>query len=319
LIEVKDVTKYYGPVLGVEDISLEVEKGEIVGLLGPNAAGKTTLMRILTGYLPATSGSVSVGGFDVFEQPLEVKRRIGYLPESPPLYRDMSVRQYIAFAAEIKGVPRGERREKVDRAIESAGLKELEHRLIENLSKGYRQRVGLAQALVHEPEVLILDEPMVGLDPRQIIEIRNLVRGLAEEHTVLLSSHILPEITATCERIVILNEGRIVAEDTQDGLARKVRGGGKLAVRIGGATPDEALAAIRDIEPVTTAAIAAAGAPGVSLSVDCEQEEAAREAIFKTVVGKNWTLLEIHSPELSLEEVFLKITSGEGGEVAASA
>jgi ABC-2 type transport system ATP-binding protein len=212
MIEAKDLTKTYGELRAVDGVSFKVDPGEILGFLGPNGAGKTTTMRILTGFLPPTSGQVVVAGYDVQEQPMEVKRRIGYLPETPPLYSDLSVLSYLSFVAKIKGIPKAERQERIDWVLTRCGLSEVRSRLIGNLSKGFRQRVGLAQAIVHKPDVLVLDEPTIGLDPRQIREIRELIRELSKEHTIILSTHILPEVTMICTRAVIINRGRIVLE-----------------------------------------------------------------------------------------------------------
>ena len=219
MIEVDRLSKYFGPIAAVRDVSFTVAKGEIIGFLGPNGAGKTTTMRVLTGYSPASSGAVRVAGFDVAKQPLEVKRRVGYLPESVPLYTEMVVRSFLRYVGEVKGVPRKQLRAEADRVMERCGLTHMATRLIGHLSKGYRQRVGLAQALVGNPPVLILDEPTVGLDPRQIIEIREMIQALAPEHTVLLSTHILPEVQMVCERAVIINHGRIVGETRMADLA----------------------------------------------------------------------------------------------------
>jgi len=214
MIEVENLTKRYGDLVAVQDISFSANKGQILGFLGPNGAGKTTTMRIITGFLPATSGTVRVAGFDIFEQAREVRRRIGYLPENPPLYNDMSVRSFLAFVGRIKGLSRMAIPDATDRAIERCGLREVSNRVLGHLSKGFRQRVGLAQALIHDPSVLVLDEPTIGLDPRQIIEIRSLIRDLSGERTVILSTHILPEVAQLCDKVVIINRGRIVAEDT---------------------------------------------------------------------------------------------------------
>ncbi len=212
MIEAKDLTKVYGDIRAVDGVSFRVDRGEIVGFLGPNGAGKTTTMRMLTGFLPPTLGTAVVAGFDVQERPVEVKRRIGYLPETPPLYHDLTVLSYLRFVTKIKGVPKGERDERVDWVLDRCGLEEVRERLIGNLSKGFRQRVGLAQAIIHKPEVLILDEPTIGLDPRQIREIRELIQELSKEHTIILSTHILPEVTMICNRAVIISRGRIVLD-----------------------------------------------------------------------------------------------------------
>ena len=218
MIKVEGLTKRYGDVTAIEDLSFQVEKGEIVGFLGPNGAGKTTTMRIITGFLPSTDGTVSVSGHDIFEKPMEVKKKIGYLPEHPPLYADMTVAGYLKFVSKIKGVARPARGEAIDRVVERCGLKEARKKIIGKLSKGYRQRVGLAQAMIHEPEVLILDEPTIGLDPKQIIEIRELVKSLAGDQTIILSTHILPEVTMICQRCLIIDQGRIVADDSLEAL-----------------------------------------------------------------------------------------------------
>ncbi len=218
MIRVEGLTKRYGDVTAIEDISFHVEKGEIVGFLGPNGAGKTTTMRIITGFLPSTEGTVTVSGYDIFEKPMEVKKRIGYLPEHPPVYADMTVEGYLKFVSKIKGVSRAARAAAMDRAITQCGLKEARNTIIGKLSKGYRQRVGLAQAMIHHPEVLILDEPTIGLDPKQIIEIRELIKSLAGEQTIILSTHILPEVTMICQRCLIIDQGRIVADDSLENL-----------------------------------------------------------------------------------------------------
>ena len=218
MIKVEGLVKRYGDFTAIEDISFEIEKGEIVGFLGPNGAGKTTTMRIITGFMPATDGRVTVSDFDIFDSPIEVKKRIGYLPEHPPVYTDMTVKGYLTYVAKIKGVARGERAEAIDRVLTRCGLKEVYGTIIGKLSKGYKQRVGLAQAMIHDPDVLILDEPTIGLDPKQIIEIRKLIKSLAGDHTIILSTHILPEVTMICERILILANGRIVADDNMENL-----------------------------------------------------------------------------------------------------
>ena len=218
MIKVEGLTKRYGDVTAIEDLSFQVEKGEIVGFLGPNGAGKTTTMRIITGFLPSTDGTVSVAGHDIFEKPMEVKKKIGYLPEHPPLYADMTVAGYLKFVSKIKGVPRSARADAIDRMVERCGLKDVRKKIIGKLSKGYRQRVGLAQAMIHDPEVLILDEPTIGLDPKQIIEIRELVKSLAGDQTIILSTHILPEVTMICQRCLVINQGRIVADDSLEAL-----------------------------------------------------------------------------------------------------
>ena len=240
MIEVQHLTKRYGRVTAVDDVSFRVERGEILGFLGPNGAGKTTTMRILTGYMPATEGKAIVAGFDVFDQPIEAKRRTGYLPETPPLYPDMTVREYLTFVARVKGVASADRRARILQVMERTRVADLADRLCSKLSKGYRQRVGLAQALIHNPDVLILDEPTAGLDPKQIIETRELIKELGGTHTIVLSTHILPEVSQTCQRVVIINKGRVVAVDTPDNLTARLRGSETMYVQVDGDGADAA-------------------------------------------------------------------------------
>jgi ABC-2 type transport system ATP-binding protein len=246
LIEVKDLTKSFGERTAVDHVSFVVNRGEILGFLGPNGAGKTTTMRILTGFLPATSGTAQVAGFDVFNDSLEVRKRIGYLPENPPLYLDMSVSAYLDFVARIKNVPAEKRQARVDDAMAKTNITDKRHELIKRLSRGYKQRVGLAQALVHDPEVIILDEPTVGLDPKQIIEVRHLIKGLAGSHTIILSTHILPEVSMTCDRVVIINRGRIAAIDTPANLTQQLKGGKNVLLEVA-ADQNAVSAAVREI------------------------------------------------------------------------
>src|SRR5258705_2041994 len=235
MIEVQHLTKRYGRVTAVDDLTFKVERGEILGFLGPNGAGKTTTMRILTGYMPATDGKAIVAGFDVFDQPIEAKRRTGYLPETPPLYPDMTVLEYLGFVAKIKGVPPGERTARIRQVMERTRIADMANRQCSKLSKGYRQRVGLAQAIIHNPDVLILDEPTAGLDPKQIIETRQLIKELAGNHTIILSTHILPEVSQTCQRVGIINKGKIVAVDTPDNLTMRLRGNDTMYVQFAAA------------------------------------------------------------------------------------
>src|SRR6266508_6320736 len=238
MIDVQQLTKDYGPHRAISDVTFSVERGEILVFLGPNGAGKTTTMRILTGYMPATEGKAIVAGFDVFDQPIEAKRRTGYLPETPPLYPDMSVVEYLGFVAKIKGVPPNERRQRVQQSMERTRVDDMANRLCGKLSKGYRQRVGLAQALIHNPDVLILDEPTAGLDPKQIIETRELIKELAGDHTIILSTHILPEVSQTCHRVVIINKGRVVAVDTPENLTHRLRGSESMYLQVDGLGAD---------------------------------------------------------------------------------
>jgi ABC-2 type transport system ATP-binding protein len=300
-------------VTAVDDISFRVEPGEILGFLGPNGAGKTTTMRVLTGYMPATEGRAVVAGFDVFEQPIEAKRRIGYLPETPPLYPEMTVHEYLSFVARIKGVPGGEREQRVNSSMERTRIDDMAGRHCGKLSKGYRQRVGLAQAILHNPEVLILDEPTAGLDPKQIIETRELVKELAGDHTIILSTHILPEVSQTCQRVVIINRGRVVAEDTPDNLTARLRGAETVLLEIdtNGADPAPALSAVDGVTRVT----ATPGATGLSKTeVETVQGRDLRRDLARAVVTNGWGLLELRSMRMSLEEIFLHLTTEETDE-----
>jgi len=317
MIEVDSLTKRYGRATAVDSVSFRVEKGEILGFLGPNGAGKTTTMRILTCYLPPTEGTARVSGYDVFEQPLEVKRRVGYLPETPPLYPDMEVREYLDFCGRIKGVAAAERRTKVDDAIEKCRVGDVRDTLISKLSKGYRQRVGLAQAILHNPDVLILDEPTSGLDPKQIIETRDLIRGLGGEHTVILSTHILPEVSMTCGRVVIINKGRVVAEDTPDNLTRRLKGAGTLRVEVRG---DEAsiLSTLRGV-PGVLAAHTRGGHDGALLvDVEADSGRDVRSDLARAVVGGGFDLLELQQMGMSLEEIFLHLTTTDDAAAASA-
>lgn len=306
MIKVKNLSKYYGPVKAIDNISFDVSAGEIVGFLGPNGAGKTTTMRILTCFMPATTGSVNVAGYDVFENAYEVKKCIGYLPENPPLYPELSVTDYLEYVSVLKGVEKSKIQKAVSAVIEKCHLGEVQNRLIGHLSKGFRQRVGLAQALVHNPKLLILDEPTVGLDPRQIIDIRGLIKQLSGEHTVLLSTHILPEVTQTCRRIVIINEGRIVAVDTYDQLSSQLRKTDKIELRVqNGAGVKEDLKAISGVEQVTPIL-----GENNRFLVECSKvSDELRAKISKAVMDKG--LLEMTPKQFSLEEVFLKLTTEE--------
>ncbi len=309
MISVSHLTKFYGPRAAVNDLSFDVQKGEIVGFLGPNGAGKSTTMKILTGFMPATDGKASVAGFDVFENPIEVKRNVGFLPETPPVYTEMQVIDYLEFAARLHGVPGGKARAAADLALQKTSLGDVRKRLIGNLSKGYRQRVGLAQALVHNPPVLILDEPTVGLDPKQIIEIRELIKGLGGDHTVVLSSHILPEVTATCQRIIVIAKGQIVAQDTIDQLQARLRKG--LIYSLTVKSPDASgLSALRGIPGVVN--VTAAG-PKIVVEIAPGSAEI-RDRIVETAVGNRMGVLEFSAERVSLEEIFLQLTTTEGGE-----
>ena len=314
MIEVQHVTKQYGRVTAVDDVSFRVERGEILGFLGPNGAGKTTTMRILTGYMPATEGKAIVAGYDVFLNPIEAKKRTGYLPETPPLYPDMTVREYLDFVARIKGVPPAERKTRVATVMQRTRVADMAERHCAKLSKGYKQRVGLAQALIHNPEVLILDEPTAGLDPKQIIETRELIRGLGGDHTIVLSTHILPEVAQTCQRVVIINNGRVVAVDTPENLTARLTGSETMFVHVD-AMGAEAGPALASVPGVTRVQASASG----GFEVESERGTDVRRDIAKTIVNRGWGLLELRPMRMSLEEVFLKVTTKEGSEAAEAA
>ena len=313
MIEVDNLTKRYGRHTAVDGISFKVQKGEILGFLGPNGAGKTTTMRILTCYLPATSGTARVAGFDVFEQPLEVKRRVGYIPETPPLYPDMDVGEFLDFCSKIKGVPRTSRAAGIDDAIGKCRLGDVRRTLIGRLSKGYRQRVGLAQAILANPEVLILDEPTSGLDPKQIIETRDLIRGLGGDHTVILSTHILPEVSMTCGRVVIINKGRVVAEDTPDNLTHRLRGAATLRVEARGEA-SAVEAAIRAVPGVV-----AVRASGGAYEVEAGSGGDVRADVARAVVNAGLDLVGLAQAGMSLEEIFLHLTTPDAARGEAPA
>jgi len=310
MIQVENVTKRYGPTLAVSDLSFEVQKGEILGFLGPNGAGKTTTMRIITGYLPATEGRVRVGGFNVAEDPLEVKRRIGYLPELPPVYPDMTVTEYLAFVGRIKGVARADLKTRVDEVSEKTAVTDVRDRQIGKLSKGYRQRVGLAQAIIHNPDVLILDEPTAGLDPKQIIETRELIRGLAGQHTIVLSTHILPEVSKVCQRVVVINSGRIAAVGTPDELIHRLQGYETVLVTAEGPKPEikgklQAVAGVNMVEEHE------AKDSRATFEVHAEKGHDVRAELARAVVESQWKLLELRTSGMSLEDIFLKLTTEE--------
>jgi ABC-2 type transport system ATP-binding protein len=308
VIEVQHLTKRYGGVTAVNDVSFRVEKGEILGFLGPNGAGKTTTMRVLTGYIPATDGRAVVAGYDVFEQPIEAKRRTGYLPETPPLYPDMTVQEYLLFVSKIKGVPAKERRTRVEQAMRRTYVADMARRACGKLSKGYRQRVGLAQALIHNPEVLILDEPTAGLDPKQINETRKLIKELAGDHTIVLSTHILPEVSQTCQRVVIINKGHVVAVDTPDNLTARLRGSETMYLQVDSAGADAA-ASLGRVAGVTRVIEADRRDGMIGFEIDSESGRDVRRDLARAVVGSGWGLLEMRPMRMSLEDVFLSLTT----------
>jgi ABC-2 type transport system ATP-binding protein len=318
VIEVQNLTERYGPFTAVDDVSFKAERGEILGFLGPNGAGKTTTMRILTGYMPPTDGKAMVGGYDVQEKPIEAKRRTGYLPETPPLYPEMTVRDYLDFCARIKGVPRGERTARVRTSMERTRIADVAQRHCGKLSKGYRQRVGLAQALLHNPEVLILDEPTAGLDPKQIIETRQLIKQLGGDHTVILSTHILPEVSQTCHRVVIINKGRVVAIDSPDNLTMRLRGTETMFLQVdaGGA---DATAALRIVPGVTQVRVAESRGAVTSLEIESEAGRDVRRELAAAIVGSGWGLLELRPMRMSLEDVFLHLTTADTADAVPTA
>jgi ABC-2 type transport system ATP-binding protein len=325
MIKVEGLTKRYGRTLAVDNISFSVEKGQIVGFLGPNGAGKTTTMRVLTCFLPPTAGTARLAGYDVLEQPLEVKRRIGYLPETPPLYPEMEVAEYLAFVGRLKGVPKADINRRVGEVAGLCAIGDVRNKLIGRLSKGYRQRVGLAQAIIHNPDVLILDEPTAGLDPKQIIETRELIKDLAKAgaHTIILSTHILPEVEQTCEHVIIINKGRLVATDTVQNLTHRLRGSESVAVEIesrDGAL--DAAAAQQRLEQVAgvSRVVLKSTHDGRSLfEVESLQKRAIRGELARAVVEAGWNLNELRPMALSLEEIFLELTGAEATEPAAAA
>jgi len=311
VIEVQNLVKHYGSVKAVDNISFTVEKGEILGFLGPNAAGKTTTMRIITGYMPASAGTVKVAGYDVFEQGLEVKKRIGYLPENPPLYSDMRVREYLTFVARIKGVNPKTINAEVARVAERLSVLEVMDNLISNLSKGYKQRVGLAQALLNNPPVLIFDEPTNGLDPRQIIEVREIIKSLGSDHTVILSTHILPEVSMTCNRVAIINEGKLVKIDTPENLTKQLRGSESIILQVEGPM-NEVVLALSQHQSVTAVAVQPTGKENIATyRVETSIGSDIRKELASLVVNRGWGLLELKAESLSLEDIFLKLTTKE--------
>lgn len=318
MIEVRELTKSYGARRAINNLNFSVKKGEVVGFLGPNGAGKTTTMKIITGYMAPTTGSVQVAGFDVFENPIEVKKRIGYLPETPPVYGDMTVEEYLHFVANLKGVEKAKVKNLVERSLEKTSLGDVRKRLIQHLSKGFRQRVGISQALVSEPEILILDEPTVGLDPRQVAEIRNLIRELAGQHTIILSTHILPEVQASCQRIIIINQGMIVAEDTLDGLARRMQSSGRVIAKVRRSSA-QLLDSLKKVTGIQHVAAVPAPSNGSSiLQIETNGTEDVQESVASYLVQQGAGLLELKAENFNLEDVFLRLTSSEerqGGAV----
>ncbi len=312
MIKVDNIVKYYGEHLALKDVSYTINKGEIVGFLGPNGAGKSTMMRIITGYLPATSGYVYLDDYEIYDNPIELKRRIGYMPENISLYTEMTVLDYLKFAAKLKGIERKHIKNALENTIEITGLTKYKDRIIGHLSKGYRQRTGIAQAIIHDPEVLILDEPTSGLDPNQLIEVRSLIKSLGGTRTVILSTHILSEVEDTCERALIIDNGELIAEDTIEGLKtamdREILGG-NIELKVAGRVED-ALICIREVQGVIQAETDNFG----SIIIECERGNDIRAAIVKHLVQSNFEVLEIRAKERTLEEVFIYFTDKKKSE-----
>ena len=311
MIEVENLTRYYGTRRAINNLSFQIKNGEVVGFLGPNGAGKSTTMNIISCILPATSGSVKINGFDTFEQSFEIRKIIGYLPETPPLYTDMIVADYLNFAARARGVDTNQTISAVKRVLEKCSLKDVEHRIIGRLSKGYQQRVGLAQAMVHDPEILILDEPTIGLDPIQIIEIRKLIQELASEHTIILSSHILPEITQICKRVIIINEGEIAAVDSLGGLTASLRKSERLSLTLRNSKED-VLEKLKNLDQV----ISAVNDENNHYLIECKLRSNLQDNIAKLVLENDWGIIELRPVSMTLEDIFLKLTLEEKGPTA---
>ena len=311
MIEVTNMVKRYGPHLAVDHASFKIEKGEIVGFLGPNGAGKSTTMNILTGYLSATEGTVKIDGQDILEFPTPIKRKIGYLPENPPLYQDMTVNEFLSFTGEIKGVAVKGRKEKINHVMETVGVQDVSKRLIKNLSKGYKQRVGLAQAMIGDPEALILDEPTAGLDPIQILEIRDLIVELGKDRTIILSSHILPEVSAVCGRILIINKGRIVADDSPENLAKRILGGNHILLRLD-ASETAVSNALGNVPLVTKLEFRESQENDtVEAVAEAAENTDIRRDLFKALAAANIPILMMRSVDVSLEDIFLNLTTKE--------
>ncbi len=309
MIEIRDLTKYYGPNLAVNNISFDVEQGEILGFLGPNGAGKSTTMNIITGFLSATSGTVKINGYDILEEPQKAKKCIGYLPENPPLYMDMTVLEYLRFVTALKDVPKSERSKHIADIMKLVRITDVANRLIKNLSKGYKQRVGIAQALVGNPEVLVLDEPTVGLDPKQIIEIRSLIKDLGKNHTVILSSHILPEVSAICDRVVIISNGAIVAVDTTENLSKQFSKTSRIQISVEGASKD-IMQKIRLISGVKKADLIGDKVGGICvIAIENDPDHDVRKQVFFEMARNSWPILEMKSLDPTLEDVFLQVTA----------
>ncbi|HEX3744000.1 MAG TPA: ATP-binding cassette domain-containing protein [Bryobacteraceae bacterium] len=320
MIKVEGLTKRYARTVAVDNISFEVEKGQIVGFLGPNGAGKTTTMRVLTCFLPPTSGTATVAGFDVLENPMEVKKRIGYLPETPPVYPEMEVIEYLRFTGRLKGISSADITRRVNEVIDRCSLGDVSKKLIAKLSKGYRQRVGLAQAIIHNPDVLILDEPTSGLDPKQIIEIRDLLKQLAGEHTIILSTHILTEVEQSCERVIIISAGKLVAIDSVANLTNRLRGSESVALEVeaanGAPNSGDVQGRLEQVPGVSRVVLKESRDGRLSFEVESLQGRTIRADLARTVVNSGWNLSELRAVGLSLEDIFLELTSTEKKKAA---
>lgn len=308
MIEVKNLVKRYGDHTAVDHLSFQIEKGKIYGFLGPNGAGKSTTMNIITGYIASTEGTVSIDGHDILEEPEQAKKCIGYLPEQPPLYFDMTVLEYLKFAADLKKIPKDKKNEMIQEVMDTVKIADMKNRLIKNLSKGYRQRVGLAQAILGYPDVIILDEPTVGLDPKQIIEIRDLIKNLKKKHTVILSSHILSEVSAVCDYVLIISHGRLVASDTPDNLSKLAAGSNNLSLIVKGekASIRQLLSEIPGVKTITVSS--AENENGWRVKLSTEESEDVREEVFYKMAENHYPILEMQSEKVSLEEIFLELT-----------
>ena len=317
MITVENLTKRFAGKTAIEGMSFEVERGEILGFLGPNGAGKTTTMRIITGYMPASDGTVRVDGFDVFDNPLDVRRRIGYLPENPPLYLEMDVAGYLRFVAKIKGVPKEKINDEMARVMERVSITDVQERIIAKLSKGYKQRVGLAQALLNDPPVLILDEPTIGLDPKQIQEVRELIKELAGKHTMVLSTHILPEVEQTCNRVIIIDKGKIVAVDTPQNLRSQVQGGSRVSLEVEGPAA-QVKSKVQTVQGVIKLETLSETDGRIRFHVESAANHDIRRELAQAVVENGWGLLELHASTMSLEDIFIKLTTEDSDASAAS-
>jgi ABC-2 type transport system ATP-binding protein len=306
MIEVENLSKSYGPREAIKNLSFQIGKGEVVGFLGPNGAGKSTTMNILSCIMPASSGTAKICGFDIFEQSMEIRKLIGYLPETPPLYSDMVVTDFLAFASRLRNISSRETPLAVERVIEQCSLKEVKNRIIGRLSKGYQQRVGIAQALVHNPDILILDEPTIGLDPIQIIEIRKLIQDLASSHTIILSSHILPEITQICKRVIIISDGEIAAVDSLEALTTRLRKGERLLLKLRHSN-NETIGKLRTLKRVNTVIEDQTG----QFTIDCDPQANIQDNIAQISIDNSWGIIELKPASVTLEEIFLKLTVEE--------